>query len=123
MQKKRDIRKKRLRAHAEDRAASRYGLGQHDVDAIEKRIKLFLESRVLSTSEIAVLERLSETRRLIAVKVKDIWLPVVYHAKKRTVMTFLPQSKLEGATLPREATAEEQKEAWLSGEIIPEMIR
>jgi len=114
-----DVRKKRLRAHAGGRAATRYGLGQHEVDAIGRRVQLFFDQGARPQEDMALIKTQSESRKLIAVKVGDQWIPAVYHSKRQVVMTFLPPIVLEGFTPPRPPTADDQKEAWLSGERIP----
>lgn len=92
------VRTKRLSAHAEGRAYTRFDLPQHEVYAIRKKIQQYYENSCKPTPEtpIKVLERQSNARSVVAVLWKGNWMPIVYDKKRKIIVSFLPATALEG---------------------------
>src|SRR3989344_2181969 len=122
----RQARRRKLTLHASGRGSERWGLRQNEIDLIRKRIQTFLDggARINPSLPVTtvVMEQESVSRTRLAVFFNERWIPVIYHKKKQTLVTFLPEETLDNFVPPRLATAEEQKAAWLAGEEIPGII-
>lgn len=91
--------RKNLQKHSRGRAAERFNLRlvHRDFVEISKKISDVNEGRLARNvhPDVVVLERLTRTRTLYAVKRYNVWLPVVYSKSRESIVTILPKERLE----------------------------